>query len=490
MKRLVMLGVLGVAGVLGACGSGAQGPTGQAGPAGMNGTDGTNGEAGPPGSGAANPSVSGITPPQSFLARTTELTISGYGTNWTSASAPTVDFGGTDIAVNKITVASPTALVVSISTSKSATLGPRDVKVTDGTSTETYKGAFQVLSPLAVTFQGNVAQGGNVFANIKVLDLSTPLDTTTDATTGAFTNLAVTAPKGVTPFVTAAGDYTATVELQIDVDAMTGMGTLDLVSGPAGATTNVDSPAPEALNVAATTPTALVAGTAATGTIAAAFDTNVYSFTPSSAAQTILDFGITTTSTTATPALYLLTDTKWASFATGAVAQTGGGTFSFVTTQTTPLYGITWDQSGATGPFTLAGVVSTPAASTAAATATDATEATAIPATAFPFVLTSGDLSHGSGAGDWVKVKMPAGKTSLRVQATGDTQTDTVVAVTTDGSTTAGTTTDNTETGTIVDATFTGLTAGATYYVTFTEGLSGQFGGSPTDYTGILRALP
>jgi hypothetical protein len=489
MKRLVMLGMLGVAGVVGACGSGAQGPTGQQGPAGMNGVDGTNGEAGPPGSGTAlTPSVSGITPPQSFLARTTELTISGYGTSWSSST--TVDFGGTDIAVNKITVASPTALVVSISTAKSAAIGPRDVTVKDGVNTETYKGAFQVLSPLAVTFQGNVAQGGWVYANVKVLDLSTPLDTTTDPTSGAFTNLAVTAPAGVNSLVTAAADYTATIEMQIDVDAMTGTGDLDLVSGPAGASTNVDSPAPKAFNVAAVTPTVLVAGTGVSGTTAATFDTSVYSFTPASASQTILDFGISTTSSTAAPGLYLLTDAKWADYATGAIAQTGGGTFSFVTTQATPLYAITWDQSGATGPFTLAGVVSTAAASTAAATATDGTTTTAIPATTFPFVLTGGDLSNNNGGGDWVKVKMPAGKTSLRVQSSGDTQTDAVVAVTTDGSTVAGTTTDNTETGTIVDATFTGLTAGATYYVTFTEGISGQLNGSPTDYTGILRALP
>ncbi len=106
MKRLVVLGMLGAAGVLGACGSGAQGPTGAQGPAGMNGTDGTNGEAGPPGSGApATPSVSGITPAQSFLSRTTELTISGYGTSWSSST--TVDFGGTDIVVNKITGREP-----------------------------------------------------------------------------------------------------------------------------------------------------------------------------------------------------------------------------------------------------------------------------------------------------------------------------------------------------------------------------------------------
>ena len=59
-------------------------------------------------------------------------------------------------------------------------------------------------------------------------------------------------------------------------------------------------------------------------------------------------------------------------------------------------------------------------------------------ATALPFVLTAGDLSHSAGNGDWVKVKLPAGKTSLRVQTSGDLNTDAVVAVTTDGSTAAG----------------------------------------------------
>ncbi len=175
---------------------------------------------------------------------------------------------------------------------------------------------------------------------------------------------------------------------------------------------------------------------------------------------------------------------------TGALAQSGTpGAFSYVSMQSSPLYGIAWDSSGGTGPFTLAGVVATPSASTGAATANDATTGSAIPATTFPFVLTGGDLSHSGGNGDWVKVTMPNGKTSLRVQSSGDTQTDAIVAVTTDGSTPAGTTTDSTETGSIVDATFTGLTAGSTYYVTYTGGLSVQLGG-PTDYTGILRALP
>jgi hypothetical protein len=185
----------------------------------------------------------------------------------------------------------------------------------------------------------------------------------------------------------------------------------------------------------------------------------------------------------------LLTDAKWADFVYGGGAASGApATFSYVSTQATPFYAITWDNTGATGPFTVAGVVSTPTASTAAATANDATTGTAIVATALPFVLTAGDVSNSNGAGDWVKVKMPTGTTSLRVQTVGDSGTDAAVAVTTNGTTAAGTTTDETDTGAYVDATFTGLTAGATYYVTFTQGSANPFAAT-TDYIGILRAM-
>jgi hypothetical protein len=253
----------------------------------------------------------------------------------------------------------------------------------------------------------------------------------------------------------------------------------------------VDFPAPNAINVAKVTPTALTAGTSVNGNTAAAYDTSVYSFTPASASQTILDFSISTTSSTATPALFLFpSDGKWADIISGAQASSGTpGAFSYVSTQTTPLYAVTWDNSGGTGPFAIGGIVTTAVGSTAAATTSDATTATAISATTFPFVLTAGNLSDSSGAGDWVKVTMPAGKTSLRVQSSGDLATDAVVAVTTDGSTTAGTASGPTETGSIVDVTFTGLTAGATYYVTYTQGQLGAFSGATgTDYTGIIRA--
>lgn len=490
MRRYLAFGVLGLfafASSVAACGSsGSQGPQGEPGEAGPQGPPGPAGEAGPPGpgfdggGGSATASISGITPANAFLARSAEVTISGYGTNWSSAT--TVDFGA-NVKVDKITVASPTALVVHITVDGTAAVGPRDVNVKDGATTETYKGAFSLLSPIELSFQGNLAQGGNVIATVKVLDVSTPLDTTTDIT-GAPTNLTVTAGTGVTATPISVTDYSAQVELQIDVPTPAGMQDFDLVSGPPGvAAMDVDFPSPKGLTIAATTPTALSTADIM-GNTAAAYDTNVYSFTPASASQTILDFSISTTSTTATPALFLLpNDGKWADIITGAQASSGGaGTFSWVSAQTTPFYLITWDNSGGTGPFTLSGVVSTAAAATAAATANDATTASAISATALPFVLTGGDLTHSNDAGDWVKVTIPSGQTTLRVQAAGDLGTDTSVSLlASDGTTVVG---QPVETGSIVDTTFT-VTAGTTYYVAYGPGMNG---GTTTDYTGIIRA--
>jgi len=493
MKRFLVLGVVGLVASLGACGGGSAGPQGAAGEPGEAGAPGAPGEAGAPGAGfdgAIPQSISAVTPDHVFLARTIDVTISGYGTSWSSATK--VDFGDPAIKINKITVASPTGLVVNITANQAATLKLHDVTVTDASGVTTYKGAFNVASPLSLSWQGNLAQGGNVIGTAKTLDTTTPFDLTLDAN-GNYSNLAITVGSGITASILTTGTtaFAVQVELQIDIPTPAAMDDFDIVSGPPGVTAqDVDFPAPKALNIAAVTPTALVAGTAVSGNASGPFDTSVYSFTPASASQTILDFGISTTSATATPALFLLpTDGKWADIITGAGCSSGvPGTFSYVSSQTAAFYGITWDNSGGTGPFSLAGVVATAVASTAAATATDGTAGTAIHATTFPFVLTAGSLTNNSGGGDWVKVTMPTGTTSLRVQASGDLNTDTVVSLTTDG-TTLVTGTTAAETGSIVDTTFTGLTAGSIYYVTFTQGF-GSFTATGTDYTGIIRALP
>jgi hypothetical protein len=449
----------------------------------MNGTDGTNGEAGPPGppgsgGGDASASISGITPPQSFLARTTEVTISGYGTNWSSTT--TVDFGA-DVMVNKLTVASPTALVANITTSATAATGPRDVNVKDGTNTETYKGAFQVLSPLALTFEGTMAQGSLALVSAQVLDTSTPLDTTTDPFSGTYTNLAINLPAGITGQVISASDFSATIELFIDVPAAAGMSDFDVVSGPMGAPSNVDFPAPKTLTIAARTPTALTAGTPATGTTAAIYATSLYSFTPASASTEILDFTVSTTSSTATPALIILpSDGKWADEVASGQAATGApSTFTWFSQAATALYGVTFDNSGATGPFSV-GVVTT-AASTAVADETkDGNKAGAVTGT-LPFVLTGGDQSVGMGQ-DWVAIKSTTANQVVRAQTVGDPNTDTQIAVyQSNGTTQVGATID---TGSLADGTVTLPTVG-TYYFVFSAGTMGGAGG--TTFNGILR---
>jgi hypothetical protein len=471
MKRALVLGVA-VAGVVGgfaACGgntgpAGPQGPTGASGQTGMNGE---NGEAGAPGSfdGAIASSISGVTPDRAFLARTADVSISGYGTNWSKSTK--VDFGK-DITVNKVTVASPTALVVNITTAKTATMGVRDVKVTDGSTTDTFAGAFSVMSPIAVSsMQGTVAQGSSVLVNLQVVDTSIPLDTTMtagslfSAPTPADLNL--TSAVGITAQAITASDYSAQFQLFIDVPTTPGMLDLDLVSGPAGGTT-VDFPLPKSLNLQARTATALTSGTAATDNSAKPYDSALYSLTPSSASTTILDFSLSTTSSTASPALILLpSDGKWNDSLNAVQFQGAPATFSWLSTATSPFYAIVFDPTGATGDFTTT-ATTVAAAATGTATSGDGTMATAITASAMPFVLNGGNLAN-STSGDWVKITATAMST-LHVQTIGNINVDPMITVyQSDGTTSVGTF----DSGQQADAMFSITTAG-TYYVAFGQG--------------------
>lgn len=494
MKTYLAFGVLGLfafASAVAACGSGSQGPQGEPGEAGPQGPPGPAGP-GLDGGAGLTPSVSAVIPDHTFLARNTEVTISGYATNWSASNKPTVDFGP-NITVTNTIVASPTSLVVDVTTTKAATTGLRDVKVTDSNGSETYAMAFNVLVPIAVDIQGLTAQGGVVLATIRNLDVENPFDTTTGTDANGNTiypNLVITLPKGVTnqAFESftggafAAGAPSATeipMLLTIDVNAPAAKGDIDVVSGPTGADGgvgqgDVEFPMPGGFNLQARTATALTSGTAAMTTIANAGDTALFSITPASSSLTVLDWTGTATSTAAQ--ILVLSGPTWGDGFANLISDAITGTV--LTTSTQPVYGTWWDPSGAKGAITVTSTA-TPAGGSAAASASDGTKATAVAATALPFVLTNGDLSNG---GDWVKVTLPAGQTTLRVQTIGDPNTDTLVTLlASDGTTTVGTA----ETATLVDNTFMGLTAGATYYVTFTQGQQSFL--STTDYTGIIR---
>lgn len=494
MKVYLAFGVLGLFAIgssVAACGSsGSQGPQGEPGEAGPQGPPGPAGEAGPPGpglDGGLTPSVSAVIPDHAFLARNAEVTVSGYATNWSASSKPTVDFG-TNIKVTNVIVASPTSLVVDITTDKTATVGLRDVKVTDSSGTQTYAKAFNVLSPVKATFEGVTAQGGLSIITLKNLDLNNPFDST--GTAGLFgttyTNIAVNLQSGATnQQIAAVSDFSMQFLVSIDVMAAAKAGDIDVWSGPMGADGGIDTTndveffLPGGLNIQARSATALTSGTPAMATIANPDDSALFSQTPTSA-QTIMDWTASSANTAATPNMFLLPSSGVWGPGGGANIIGAGASITLLTSAAAPVYGIYWDNSGATGGITVTGALTLPAA-TGAATTTDSTFATAIAASAVPYVFTAGDVTHGGGAGDFVKVTMPAGTTSLRVQ-TLEPGTDVAISLWSNPATQVGSTA---ETGGNVDTTFTGLTAGNSYAVQFANG---TLGGTTNNYTGIVRA--
>ena len=428
MAKLVVLGAFGVAFVLGsiACG-GSNGADGATGPAGPQGAPGPTGPTGPSSSGGGSPSVSAITPAAGFLARTMNLEVAGYATMWSATT--TVDFG-MGIKVNKVTPASATGLLVNVTIDPAAALGPRDVTVTDGTSKETYAGAFQIVSPAELTLAGTQAQGSILMGHIKNRDFANPFDTTSQST-GLFgptiyTNIAWKLPMGVNPNQSSQNvtPYSADELFLVDVMATTGMGDATLTSGPPMDPTDVAFPMPAAMNLTARTATALVDGTPAMGNTAKAFDTALYSFTPG-ASLSILDFAASSAVMGANPQFAMLPKS-------GAFADliAFGPGLTLLTQATDPYYLVVWDNTGSTGAFTLSGASTAPAATLAETEPNDAKNlAQAITAT--PFALTGGQLSMNDNQ-DWFRVTVAqadVGK-GLHVQfVPGDPQTDATVTI-------------------------------------------------------------
>jgi hypothetical protein len=419
--------------------------------------------------------VSGIFPSRVFLARTTQVTLSGYATHWSGATK--VDFGP-GITVHDLVAASPTALVAQVATTKGTPVGVRDVVVEDGSSRQRYTGAFAVASPLTASFQGTMAQGALGRVTLRVLDPSTPLDTTAVrdiAGNVSYPDLAVTLPPGIGNVgIATALDYEVTFAIGIDVDANAATGDVDLLSGPEGSTT--EFPLPSGIQVAARTATPLVSGVVATGTTTNAYDSVLYAFTPTGG-MAILDLAATATNGALDPAVAMLPSSGHFADLLGF-----GNQQTAVAPAGAPLYAVYWENTGGTGPFEVK-ATATDVAQSAMATAADALSrgAGAIPVTGLPFVLTDGDLARNSF--DWVKLTV-AGTTTLRVQTTGDLATDTrVTAYQSDGLTVVATPID---TGYAADGTIP-LTVAGTYYVEFSQGQNYVPGTPHTKYTAIIR---
>jgi hypothetical protein len=479
MNRVSVSGVFGVlaAVAVAACGSGSAGPQG---PAGAQGPQGAAGAAG--GGSTATASISDVQPSSAFLSRKAHVTVSGYATSWTDAT--TLDFGA-GITVANVHAASPTALVADITVDVAAALGTRDVVVTAGTDKQTYKEAFTVAAPAGVTFEGSFAQGAIAFANVALDDVSTPFDTTAsqDPLSGAltYTNLAVTTPPGVTAEIESASSNSVQILFLVDLDADTKAADFDLVSGAAGDPTDAHFPVPGGLTVKARTAVALT-GQPATGTIATAYDSALYSFTPGGSLA-IVDFAATSSVSGANAGFALLPKSgHFADLVGFFQAASGDGTTAATTllpTSADPYYAVYWDNSGTTGAYSMGATSTTPAA-TATSTATAGDKAGAVVASALPFVLTGGDLS--ANAENWVKVTLAAND-SLRVTTAGDVYTDPAVTLyQSDGTTTVG---DPQDTGGPLDYTFGPVTTAGTYYVVFSQGFF--FDPADATYDAIIR---
>ena len=422
------------------------------------------------------PSVGGVTPSHAFLARHREIVVNGYSTGWTAATR--VDLGA-GIDITNLSAPAPNFLAVDFGVSATAAPGPRDVTVLDADGgTVVAPGALTLDPPIALTFEGTLAEGSIVVAHMTVLDSTIPLDTTVTTNpfgVPTFTNLTPVLPTGLSATVVGATAFAADVQLFIDATTY-GADGFDLVSGPPGASTNVDFPLPAGVNVAARTGVPLAAGAVVSGSVDTTYATGLFVYTAASAALSIVDFGVNSAPSGGQPAVLLLPASgRWSD------ELTGGAVATWLTSSTDPIYAVYFDETGTTGAYSV-GLTATAAAASAPASASDATMAGAIVAPALPFVLTGGLLTSTSSE-DWIELSTGPGDTGkhLYVQSAGDPQTFLDVTIFDDEGASIG----GNENGGPVHALTGPLVASRTYYVEFSAGAG--FDPAHGIYEGILR---
>ena len=471
---------------LGACLAFAAGCSGSDGADGKNGTNGAPGDTGPagdpgtPGQNAtSSPSVSAVTPYRVFLDRTKTITISGFGTEWTTDDTPTVSFGD-NITVDSVTVASPTALVVNISVDSDATVGARDVTVTAGSDSLTYATGFMVESPLTLNLSGTAAQGSIIVADAMNRDVENPFDTT-HVGDGLFsdivyTNVQVSALAGIAGQVGTVDVFGVGLVLFADVDAAAGAKDLEIISGPDGNQTRF--PYPAAFDLEARTAEAMTVGTPATGNIADMFGSALYQLDGSTASAQYVTLEASSGESDSQPAFILLpasghfADMIGFSAATHMFTEPTGSTF----------YVVYWDNTGAFGyDYELA----TTAMDVTLGTDAEPNNAIAqaIEATAMPFALSGATLPSDTDE-DWIKYEATAadvGKAFHIVTMAGDPGCDTVVAAYgTDGTTLLGDESVNSDYH--EDHMSAGIPAAGTYYIRVSADQTGWYSSTSPMY--------
>lgn len=408
--------------------------------------------------GGTDPSISGVFPAEGFTGRSLRVEVSGDATEW--SGTPQVDFGE-GVTVSSVTLASPTSLFADIVVADTAAIGLRDVVVRSG-DTYTLSEAFLLKSPIEFQFQGTAAQGSIPYFKIINHDFSKPFDVTTDDS-GAFVNLQVSAPSGMTLRYLESSAYQLSGYAFIDVD--TTPGPFSIVSGPIG--NQVTSNLGVDLDIQARTPLALT--DMATGTLASVGDSALYAI-DASAAPALVRAAATTTGDGDPVTALLGPSGRWSDAIGSALAiQPTAGT----------VYLVVYDAATGSGyEYTVSGVSEKLTSAAEGDDVSNGTTAGALVASAMPFQQTGGTLS-GIADVDMIEFTVSAANAGKRLHIIADSadgETDTVVNVI-DGSATSFT-------GGLVDEggcfTLFGLTCGenvisdplpeGTYYIEISAG--------------------
>ena len=347
-------------------------------------------------------SASGVFPAQGFTGRALRVELSGDQTDW--ADGATVTFGD-GVTVTKTTVESPTNIFVEIAVDPAATVGARDVTITSN-GTFTLASAFELVAPIELTTKGKLAQGSLFTFKLVNKDFDNPFDTTTvtDPLTGAttFPNLVITGPTGVALQSPLTGGLTAAAyELDglalIDVDATGGAVTIasgDPAGKPVMSVVNLD--------VAARTATSLTAGSAQQGTLAAAFDSDLYTMTGISTPPEFARFTLSATTPSQQPFVAILGGSgHWATdfLGTGNTA----AELPVVDASAASLFAIVTDLAGDSGVgYSLTPVADHLTVQAAPTAGTNATVQTAFAATGQPWLQTGGALTTATSV-DFIK---------------------------------------------------------------------------------------
>jgi hypothetical protein len=436
------------------------------------------GDPGPPGPpGAGEPSVSAIVPGRAFLARTVDVTISGSGTRWDDAT--TVSFGD-GVTIDRLVVASPTAIVASITVADGAPLGPRDVTVTAGDEISTYKGAFAIDSPLGLSVRGTPAQGSLVFVTANGKDLSTPFDTTSEGglfSAPSFLGIAIDDIAGAEIEVSNVSLYKVDFLVILDVDAAPGPRPLTLMSGLAEEE-QISFPSPAGFDVAAREPVALVSGTWVEGNVETPFESHLYTFTPS-AGLSIVDVDVQSNELDA-GGLLLPASGRFADRLTGFTTAT-----MFLSSSADRYYVVAMDLSGGTGRY---GVTARSTAATGVSeAASNDTSDVAQALASLPAVVQNATLSSEADE-DWYQITATAAEVGKRLRIStvpGDPGTDTVVeAFLADGTTPFGDAVDDNYHETFISP---AIPAAESYLIRITASTESAYSAAQSRYSLIVR---